>query len=498
MEKVTKKQFASSAVWKILEQFLSKGVTLVVSIVLARLLDASVFGLIALTAVFTNLADILVEQGFTAALISKKDCNDSDYSNSILVSFGTASLLYIATFFLAPVMANYYNEPSLTLILRILGLIFFVQVFAAPRTAVVTRQMKFRLLFICNLVSSIVSGGIGIACAYLGAGPWALVIQRLSQQVLLTVILFIFVKWKFHFKIDTHRMKKLITDTATIVIGLLLNYAGTAIASLVIAKAFSVADLGYYDKGPSLPMQLSLYTFGAITSVLLPTLVSYQGDVVQIKDIVRRIIRVMTYALAPMMIGMMVVSKELVLVLYGEQWLPMVQIMQFSCIYYLATPFMLMNTQVFLALGHTATRIKTEIFRLVLIFGATFGLVFGAKCTVEQLSLANAIIAILAVFFSFYDVYKMLHYTIGEFFSDIIAPLIVCEAMFALIYFFGNFIDQYSFTAHSVVSLLGKVAIGVLVYIFASIAFKLDGYKEIIGVVKSMFGKGKKKELAHE
>ncbi len=498
MERVTKKQFASSAIWKILEQFLSKGVTLIVSIVLARLLDAGVFGLIALTAVFTNLADILVEQGFTAALISRKDCNDTDYSNSILVSFATASLLYIVTFFLAPVMAAYYDEPSLTLILRILGLIFFVQVFAAPRTAVVTRQMKFRLLFICNLISSIISGGVGIACAYMGMGPWAIVVQRLSQQIILTVVLFIFVKWKLHFKLDLQRMKGLVKDTATIVIGLLINYAGTAIASLVIAKAYSVTDLGYYDKGPALPMQLSLYTFGAITSVLLPTLVSYQGDVVQIKNIVRRIARVMTYALAPMMIGMMVVSKELVLVLYGEQWLPMVTIMQFSCIYYLATPFMLLNTQVFLSLGHTAIRIKTEIFRLVLIFLATFGLVLGAHCSVEQLSFANAIIAILAVLFSFYDVYKMLHYTLGEFLSDIATPLIVCEAMFALIYFFGNWIDQYYFTAHSVVSLLSKVAIGIIVYLFASIAFKMEGFNEVKGVIKSMFGKKKNKGLANE
>lgn len=495
MERVTKKQFASSAVWKILEQFLSKGVTLAVSIILARLLDASVFGLIALTAVFTTIADILVEQGFTAALISRKNCTDSDYTNSIFVSLATALLLYLATFFLAPVMANYYNEPTLTPILRVLGLMFFVQVFAAPRTAIVTRQMKFRLLFICNLVSAIISGAIGIGCAYGGMGAWAIVIQRLTQQVILTVVLFICVKAKFKLKPDFSRMKGLVRDTFAIVLALLINYAGTAIASLVIAKAFSVADLGYYDKGPALPMQLSLYTFGAITSVLLPTLVSYQGDVVQIKDIVRRMNRVMCYVLAPMMIGMMVVSKELILVLYGEQWLPMVEIMQLSCIYYLATPFMLMNVQVFLSLGHTATRIKTELFRLALILGATFGLVYGAHCTIEQLCLANAIIAILAVFFSFYDVYKMLHYTIGEALGDIIAPLVACEAMFALDYAFGNWIDQYYFTGHSAVALVGKVVIGVVVYFAASYAFRIDGYKEILSAVKAMFSGKNKKEV---
>ena len=150
MAQVTKKQFVSSAFWKILEQFLSKGVSLLISILLARILQPSVFGLIALTAIFTNLSDILVDGGFSTALISKKEVDDVDYSNSLFVSFSTSTVLYLITFFIAPLVAGYYEEALLTALLRVIGITFFIQAFAATRTAVVTRQMKFRTLFICT------------------------------------------------------------------------------------------------------------------------------------------------------------------------------------------------------------------------------------------------------------------------------------------------------------------------------------------------------------
>ena len=325
MAAVTKKQFVSSAFWKILEQFLSKGVSLLIAILLARIIDATAFGLIALTAVFTNLSDILVDGGFSTALISKKEVDDVDYSNSLFVSFSTSTALYLITFFIAPFVAKYYDQSLLTALLRVIGVTFFIQAFAATRTAVVTRQMKFRTLFICNLISTIISGIIGVASAYLIVkkfpenpeyGVWAIVIQRLLQQTILTIILFIAVRWRLHFKINWRRMRGLLFASLGIVMASLINFVGSSLYSLIIGKIYSVADLGYYDKGPSLPMQISLYLFGAITSVLLPTLVSYKGDKVQIKYIVRRVVTLTAFLLAPMMVGMAVVSKEIIVYLF--------------------------------------------------------------------------------------------------------------------------------------------------------------------------------------
>lgn len=510
MAQVTKKQFVSSAFWKILEQFLSKGVSLLISILLARILQPSVFGLIALTAIFTNLSDILVDGGFSTALISKKEVDDVDYSNSLFVSFGTSTVLYLITFFIAPVIAGYYNEALLTALLRVIGITFFIQAFAATRTAVVTRQMKFRTLFICNLVSTIISGAIGIAFAYIlvhsnpdnpEVGVWAIVIQRLSQQAILTIILFIAIRWKLKFKVDFKRMKALLFASLGIVTASLINFAASSIYSLVIAKIYSVTDLGYYDKGPSLVMQISLYLFGAITSVLLPTLVSYKGDKVQIKAIVRRVVSLTAFMLAPMMVGMAAVAEELIVVLYTDTWMPMLRIMQYSCIYYFATPFMLINVQVFLALGHTAMRIKTELIRFALMMIGLFGFAVGLKCDINQLCLVSAVIAVLAALISFFDVWKMLNYNIFEALSDIALPLIISLTMGLIILRTGELgLLHFGFemvTLNYLFALLIKVAFGIIFYFAIARLLRIPGYDEIFNVLKSYMHKGAKKEEAN-
>lgn len=504
---VTKKQFVSSAFWKILEQFLSKGVSLLISILLARLLDASVFGLIALTAVFTNLSDILVDGGFSTALISKKEVDDVDYSNSLFVSFSTSTVLYLITFFIAPIVAGYYNEALLTALLRVIAITFFIQAFAATRTAVVTRQMKFRTLFICNLISTIVSGIIGVIAAYIIVkrfpdnpeyGVWAIVIQRLTQQAILTIILFVAVRWRLHFKINWKRMRGLLLASLGIVSASLIAFVGNSMFSLVIGKIYSVTELGYYDKGPSLPMQMSLYLFGAITSVLLPTLVSYKGDKDMIKMVVRRVVTLTAFLLAPMMIGMAVVSKEIIVVLYTDKWLPMLKIMQLSCLFYLATPFMLINCQVFLSLGHTALRIKTELIRLVLIAIGIFGFAVGLKCDIYQLCLISSIIAIISMLVSFFDVWRLINYNIFEALSDVILPLFIAGTMGVLLYRSDNLgLFSYgisSITVTNIITLIIKVLFGIVFYFAVAKAMHVPGYNEIFDVLKGFVNKGKNKD----
>lgn len=511
MAAVTKKQFVSSAFWKILEQFLSKGVSLLIAILLARIIDATAFGLIALTAVFTNLSDILVDGGFSTALISKKEVDDVDYSNSLFVSFSTSTALYLITFFIAPFVAKYYDQSLLTALLRVIGVTFFIQAFAATRTAVVTRQMKFRTLFICNLISTIISGIIGVASAYLIVkkfpenpeyGVWAIVIQRLLQQTILTIILFIAVRWRLHFKINWRRMRGLLFASLGIVMASLINFVGSSLYSLIIGKIYSVADLGYYDKGPSLPMQISLYLFGAITSVLLPTLVSYKGDKVQIKYIVRRVVTLTAFLLAPMMVGMAVVSKEIIVVLYTDKWMPMLEIMQYSCLYYLATPFMLINVQVFLSLGHTAMRIKTELIRLAMMMIGIFVFAVGLHCNIYQLCLISAIIAVLSALVSFFDVWKMLNYNLLEALSDIGLPLIVAATMGIIIMrsdalgLFQYGID--SVTVSDLITLLIKVAFGIVFYFVVAKAMKMPGYSEIFDVFNTYLHRGNKNKPVEE
>ncbi len=484
MKEVSKKQFIKGSIWKIIEQFSTKGVSLLVSIVLARLLSPEAYGLIALTVVFTNLSDILLDGGFSTALIRKKEVDDCDYSCVMVVSFLLATILYAFLFCGAPAIANFYNEPQLISILRVIGLILFIQAFSAVRTAVVNRNMQFKLLFRCNFFGALISGIIGIVTAYMGMDVWALVIQRLLQLALSTLFLFISIKWKFRFHFDFRRLKEIFSFSIGVVTASLINYACGSIYSLVVGKKYSVTDLGYSDKGAQLPQQASLYTFGAMSSVLLPTLSSYQSDMEKFKRIVRKVFQMTSYMITPMMVGLALVSNEIISILFTDKWLPAVPIMQANCIYYFATPFMLICVQIFFALGHSKYRVKTEIIRMILqVTGILiFGLIF--NCSIYQLAYVCAGVAILSAIVTYFEASKMINYSFGELLTDIIKPIVASVLMGLMIYGIGILYETVSPVHLIVVSLAIKVVSGVIIYLLLSIILKIKGFYELKGLLK--------------
>ncbi|MGD9700747.1 lipopolysaccharide biosynthesis protein [Acinetobacter sp.] len=493
MTEITKKQFIGGAFWKIVEQFSTKGVSMLISVILARILMPEDYGIIALTALFTNLSDVLIDGGFSTALIRKEKVDEYDYGCVFFISMSIAALLYVILFFAAPFVSAYYSEPIMTTILRVIGLTFFIQGFSSTRTAVVTRNMHFKFLFYCNTTANLISGIAGIIAAYLGMGVWALVIQRLSQQALATLLLFIKIRWKIKWCFGLQRLNEILNFSLGVVGSSLLNYLGGSIFSAVIGKQYSVTNLGYYDKGAQLPMQMSLYTFGSMSSVLLPTISSCQKDLARVKAIIRKVVKMTAYLIMPMMLGMMLVSRELIILLFTEKWLPAVPIMQYSCIYYLATPFMLINVQVFFALGRSELRIKTELLRLGLMISGV--LIFGIwlNCGIDLLALVNAIIAILTAMATFLEVKKMIHYSGYELLHDVWKPFSATALMGSVIYVADVWIID-PFSTLPIASLTVKFIIGAGVYLLLSAGMKMDGYLEIIGALSKFSYKGKPHE----
>lgn len=261
----------------------------------------------------------------------------------------------------------------------------------------------------------------------------------------------------------------------------------------MIGKQYSVTDLGYYDKGGQLPMQMSLYTFGSMSSVLLPTISSCQKDLVRVKAIIRKVVGMTAYLIMPIMLGMMLVSRELIILLFTARWLPAVPVMQYSCIYYLATPFMLINVQVFFALGRSELRIKTELLRLGLMISGV--LIFGIwlNCGIDLLALVNAIIAILAAMVTFLEVKKLIHYSGYELLHDVWKPFSATALMGSVIYVADVWIID-PFSTLPIASLTVKFIIGAGVYLLLSAGMKMDGYLEIIGALSKFSYEGKPHE----
>ena len=487
-------QFVKGVVWKTLEQFSARGAAFLMSLILARLLHPDDYGLLALTGVFFQFANILVDGGFGTALVQKKDADDYDYSSVMVISMSIAVILYAVIFAAAPFIADYYAEPELTAVMRISGLSLLISAYAAKRSAYITRNLMFKLAFTCNIIATIASGLLSIAAAYFGAGVWALVVHNLAQQLIGTVLVVILLKWNCRICFKWERVREMLRFSVGVVTASFVNYFSTSLYNLVIGKKYSVEDLGYYSKGSEFPMQVSLYTFGTISSVLLPTIASHKDDMEKVKRIIRRVVGVTSFLISPLMVGLAVTAPEAVEVLYTAKWLPIVPVLQSNCLYYLATPFMLINVQVFFALGNSAKRLKTEIIRMVMMIGGLLVFAFVFDFNINQLAWVCAVVTTLHAWITFLELKKMVPYKTKEFLVDFVVPLFWAVVMGVGV----DFLRAFGLPALGIhgafVKLVIEVVVGMALYVVFSVVFKLSGYREMMDILREMRGKKAKKE----
>lgn len=485
--RISKGSALKNAIWKMVESFAAKGVSMVITFVLARLLDAEAYGIVGLTGIFLQLSDILVQAGFSTALIRKPQVTDKDYSTVFFISLGTATVMYTAIFFGAPIIANFYETQELTAVLRVLGLSLFMGATGSVRGAVIARAMKFRVTTICNLVSSIVSGVVGIILAAMGFGVWALVAQSLIGSFLGMVLLFIVVKIKIKPLFSMESLRDLLPPSLKILASSLLSFTGDSVYGAAIGKVYSVEQLGLYSKGEQLPRQFSLYTFGAISSVFLPVFASYQEDYKQLNQVFRRVVNICLFILVPLMAGLCVTGDHVITLLLTEKWVSATPILRWACLYYLATPMLLANVQLHLAIGRAGTRARVEMKRLTLLLVSFVVLMF-VKAPVEMIMATRAGIEAVIAISMFLETRKATGYRIRWTLVDLL-PTLVAAGLMCIAVILCRMLPL------STVPMLGvEVLAGVAVYVMVSLLLKNKAFFEALSMVKALKNKGEKKD----
>lgn len=202
-----KAKVISSLFWKFAERIGAQGVNLIVSIILARILSPDDYGLVALTTIFITISNVFIEKGFGTALIQKKDADDLDFSSVFYTNVVTSVILYIVIFFSSPLIAKFYNNEQLIVVLRVLSITVLISGIKSVQNAYVSRKMIFKKFFISTSIGTVASAIVGIWMAYNGYGVWALVTQQLINTIVDTIMLWITVKWRPLAKFSFERVK---------------------------------------------------------------------------------------------------------------------------------------------------------------------------------------------------------------------------------------------------------------------------------------------------
>lgn len=483
MEKsIENKTVVSSLIWKFLERTGTYLVQFVIQIILARILLPSEYGIVAIVTVFIALANVFIQNGFNTALIQRKNVTDLDYSSVLYLSLLIALVLYIIIFICSPFIANFYKDPLITPVLRVLSLTLFLGAFNSIQTAYISRNMLFKKNFLSSLIAIIVSGIVGIIFANLGYGVWALVIQQLLNMIILIIILLFTIDWKPRLIFSIKRVKVLFSFGWKLLCSALIDTLYNNIYDLIIGRKYTSTDLAYYNRGKQFPNVIVTNVNGSISTVLLPTMSKNQDDKVKVKEMTRKAIVISSFVLFPMMIGLAVVAKPLVSIILTDKWLECVPFLQILCFSFALWPIHTANLQAINAIGRSDVFLKLEIVKkivgiLILIITVPMGL--------YSMALGQIITGIISSFINAYPNKKLLNYSYLEQMKDL-CPIIIISLVMGLIIYPISFLNL-----GNLLILILQCIIGVIIYIIFSWLFKIDAFNQIINLIKNIRKKEK-------
>lgn len=346
--------------FKLIERFGSHVASFVINIVLARLILPEEYGIMAVLNAFIAISQILLQGGLNTALIQKNTADEDDYFSITLVSLAFSVVLTLLIILLAPVVGIIYDDMSLVAPMRVMALVLIIQAFTSVYNARVVSNMQFNHLMRATLISAVISGSICIGLAYLGFGIWALVLQQILNFFLLTFLLMVQTRWIPHGKFVKEKAKSLFSFGWKIMLTNLITRGYVEITAMLIGKVFSPTTLGYYNRGKQFPQVVSDNIDGALQGVSLPVF-SKQENRQGIVSNLRNFMQVSTFFLYPILILLAILSRNIVLILLTEKWLPAVPFFIVWCLYYMMVSHTTLCNQAIIGAGESGVALKRQM-----------------------------------------------------------------------------------------------------------------------------------------
>lgn len=476
-----KQKVVSNLIWRFMERFGSQLVAMVVQIILARMLDPAVFGTVAKVTIITTILLVFVDSGMANSLIQKKDPDDLDFSSVFYFNMAFCLVLYAGLFAAAPAIARFYDDAQLTAIVRVLGLTVVVAGVKNVQQAYVSKTLQFKRFFFATLGGTLLSAAVGIVMVFCGFGVWAIVAQQLTNVTVNTAILWLTVGWRPKRMFSFERLKGLLGYGWKLLVSGLLDTVYNKLREIMIAVFYTDADLAYYNRGMTYPNLLVENINASIDSVLLPVLSAEQDHKEQVRNMTRRAIRISTYVMMPMMMGLAVCAEPLIRLLLTDKWLPCVPYLRIFCFSYAFYPLHTANLNAIKAMGRSDLFLKLEIIKKV--FGVIILLVT-LQYGVYVMALSLLFTSVMSQLINSWPNAKLLDYAYGHQLMDMLPAILLSLVMGAAVY------PIQLFGWSDWVTLPVQVIAGAAMYILGSVIFRLDSFSYLLGIMKKLMHRG--------
>ena len=478
-QQTLKQKTFSGFIWKFLERICAQGISLVVSIVLARVLMPEDYSAISIVTIFFAFCNVIISGGLNTALIQKKNTDIIDYSTILYVSLALAVLMYGAMFFAAPFIASLYDKPILIPVMRVMGISFFIYAYKAVLCAHVSHSMAFRKFFWATIIGTAVSAVIGLYMAYNGAGPWALVAQQMTKSIIDTIVLSFTTRFRPKLVFSFARLRELWGFGWKMFVASFITTIYNEAKPLIVGIKYTTVDLAYYNKGHNFPSLLNTTISNTMSGVLLPAMSKLQDNKQALLNATRRYMKVSSFLVFPMMFGLLGVADSFVRVVLTEKWMMCVPYIQIFCIVYAFDFIHLGNLQAIQAMGRSDITLILEIIKKSLYLVAiVLFLVFSRSATVFAYS--NIACSILGTIINTYPNRKLLGYSYSLQIKDI-ALNMICAVFMGVVVNMMN-----SIPIHATALLLLQILCGAALYFVLAVIFRNENLRYVLDLVRKL------------
>lgn len=477
------KKIKSGLFWVFVNQGGNQVIQFVISIVLARLIAPSEFGLISMVIFFTGFADVFKNLGMGAALIQKSDVDDRDYSTVFWLYLGLGFLLFTIFFLSAGIIADFYENSNLVSLTRLMSISFLISAFTGVPATIVLKKMNFRLRTKISITTLLIGPIVSFPLAYWGYGAYAIVFASLVKEIFSAIYYWLTVKWYPKFIFSKEKFKSLFKFGGLASLNGILFYVYRNVDNLIIGRMVGEQGLGLYSRAYGLMMLPISRISESVKTVLFPALSQIKENNEKMRQIYYRSIRSTAFVVFPLMFGLSFIAEPFVLFVYGSQWQGMIPILKilsllgafqsvktFNGTIIYAKGKLLLDTKIFL--------VTVPLFICAFIWGAKWNGIYGV-------AICYAGVSFLTMWYEIYLTLKLIDGSFLFFLKNLVPPLVFSLVMLLGLWIVRGCLSVY-YQGYSV-QLLVEVGVGVVIYYSANAIFKPKVYSEFLSLIKKKY-----------
>ncbi|MGO8697121.1 MAG: lipopolysaccharide biosynthesis protein [Limisphaerales bacterium] len=473
-----KHKAVSAVIWSGVERLAGQSIRFVIGVILARLLLPAEFGLIGMLGIFMGVAQVFVNCGFGEGLVQKQNTTHRDECSVFYFNIAFGAFACVLLYLASPWIADFYHQPILTSLMRLMALDVLINSFGIVQTMLLTKEIDFKTQLKASVISTMVSGAIAVALAVKGFGVLSLAAQVLIGDALRVILLFVFHAWRPGLVFSLSSLRELLPFGSRLFASGLLNSIFTEIYSLVIGRIYAPAALGLFTRAKQMQQMPVDNLCSIVGRVSFPIFASVQEDKPVLKRGVRKAARGLVMINFPLMIGLAVAARPLVLVLLTKKWEACVPYIQMLCVGGALFPLSLIHLNALAAQGRSDLFLRLEIIKKVLV-GVAVALTF--RYGVKGLLAGDIVVSIISCYLNCYYSVRLIGYGWKEQILDLLPYLGIAALMGASVWLAGGLTPW----GGNFGQLVAELSTGVIVYYLGCRFCRLSAFSEACEVVRS-------------